>query len=213
MIKHYVKTQRTARYFLSQEIHSEIKDVLFILHGYAQNADGFLHSFAPLFSNELLIVAPEGLSKLYFKDFTNNPASSWMTSLERENELYDFYAYMQNVENEISNKIKSSVNFHVLGFSQGGAMASRYAANSHLFFKNIFIYAATPAHDLAWQNIAKESKWHIIYGNKDWVVTPERFKEVEQLFVKQQIETSVFKFDGKHEIDIQAIMYLKNIIE
>lgn len=209
MIKHYIKTQRTARYFLSQEIHSGIKHVLFVLHGYAQNADDFLQSFAPLFTNEILIVAPEGLSKLYFKDFSNNPASSWMTRLERENELADFYAYMESVEKEITKKISSVVHFHALGFSQGGAMVGRYVADSQLPFKNIFIYASSPAHDLDWHKIPKESQWHLIYGDKDWVVTPERFTEVQQLFKQQNIDVSIFKFEGKHEIDKKALEYLK----
>ncbi|MCB0537389.1 MAG: hypothetical protein KDE33_07650 [Bacteroidetes bacterium] len=213
MIKHYIKTQRTARYFLSQEIHSGIKHVLFVLHGYAQNADDFLQSFAPLFKDNTLIVAPEGLSKLYFKDFSNNPASSWMTRLERENELADFYTYMKKVEQEIVNKINGKVDFHVLGFSQGGAMVSRYVADSQLFFKNIFIYASSPAHDLDWHKIPKESQWHLIYGDKDWVVTPERFNEVQQLFKQQNIAISTIKFEGKHEIDKKALEYIMPMVD
>lgn len=209
MIKQYIKTQRTARYFLSQDFHNNIKQVLFVFHGYAQNADDFLQSFTPLFKDDTLIIAPEGLSKLYFKDFTNTPASSWMTSLERENELSDFYAYMKIVETEIINKLNTNVRFNVVGFSQGGAMASRYVSSSHLFFDNIFIYASAPAHDLEWKKIPKESKWHVIYGDKDWVVTPERLKDVQQMFLLENRDVSFFKYIGKHKVEKEGLEYIK----
>ena len=81
MLKKYIQVRRTARYFLSKEPDEQVKTVLVVLHGYAQNGDDFLKAFSELKRDDLLILAPEGLSKFYWKDFTSDPSSSWMTSL------------------------------------------------------------------------------------------------------------------------------------
>ncbi|MCB0510674.1 MAG: phospholipase, partial [Bacteroidetes bacterium] len=66
MVKKYISVQRTARYFISKEMDEKVKQVIFVLHGYAQNADDFLASCSELASEEILLLAPEGLSKFYW---------------------------------------------------------------------------------------------------------------------------------------------------
>jgi len=216
MIKNYIEVKRTARYFQSKEMDNDVKHILFVLHGYAQNADRFLKSFETINSSELLIVAPEGLSKFYWKDFSSNPVSSWMTSLERENEIKDSVNYLLKVEQEVLSILNSNnISFHVLGFSQGAAMASRYVANSSISFKNLFLYAGSFAHDLDWDKMCLRQRdmfWCFIFGNQDVMFSEIQLNSVFN-FVKTKTEdVSLVEFNGKHRIVDEALLSIQNRI-
>ena len=96
-----IKTTKTARYILSVEPSKDIKHLWIVCHGYGQSALGFLNWFKPIFSEETLIVAPEGLSKFYWEGYNGKVVSSWMTKENRENEINDYINYIETVINEI----------------------------------------------------------------------------------------------------------------
>lgn len=209
MIKNYLSIQKTARYFQSKKIDEQVKHVLFVFHGYSQNADEFLASFKNHFSEEILIVAPEGLSKFYWKDFSSNPASSWMTSLERENEIADNLRYLSKVASEIIKELPSKgVKYSCLGFSQGAAMASRFVSASAIQFSNLFLYGGGPAYDLKWNAFPKNLQFHLVYGNEDPYLSEEKVNEVEEMIVSNNFGLTRFKYNGKHKIEKQAVDYI-----
>lgn len=213
MIKNYIEVKRTARYFQSKVVDDKVKHIVFVLHGYAQNADEFLESFDNLASDEVLIVAPEGLSKFYWKDFSSNPTSSWMTSLERENEIKDTINYLNEVVTQIvKSSLSKGIEFHLLGFSQGGAAASRFIAQSIFSFKNLFLYAGNLAPDIDWKKFQKyhqDLHLHLIYGTEDLFVKEEQVATAKAFIEEKNFKTSIFKFNGKHKIEAVAIKYIK----
>ncbi len=213
MIKQYVNVQRTARYFLSKPIDENIKQVIFLFHGYAQNADAFLEYCSSLENDETVLVAPEGLSKFYWKDFTSAPASSWMTSLERENELIDTMQYLDQVLMEVKSQLpKEDLVFHCLGFSQGAATASRFACNPYLNSRNLFLYGGAPAHDLNWKALPQALNFHLVYGKKDPLVSASQVEKVQGLIASKKFEVNAFAYDGKHKIETEGLAYVKNVI-
>lgn len=217
MIKNYIEIKRIARYFQSKVIDEKVKHVVFVFHGYAQNADDFLESLGHLSSDEVVIVAPEGLSKFYWKDFTSNPSSSWMTSLERENEIKDALNYLEILSKSIANdSLGNGIQFHALGFSQGAAMASRFVANSSFTFSNLFLYAAQYAHDLDWKQLKKRQpdlNFHLIYGTEDLFIKEVQAIKAEKFIEVQQFNVNTFSFKGKHKIVAEAVDYVKNRID
>jgi predicted esterase len=214
MIKQYIKIQRTARYFLSTEPSERLKRVIFVLHGYAQNADSFLESLMALSNDETLLVAPEGLSKFYWKDFTSNPSSSWMTSLERENEILDTMNYLALVSQEILTKLdRNSIDIYILGFSQGAATASRFVAFSSLPFKAVFLYGGSPAHDIEWIKLPKNLLFYLIYGNEDPLVSEQKALETENWIQTNGFEVHRFVFNGRHKIEDEAIAYIAKVTQ
>lgn len=214
MIKQYVQVRKTTRYFISKKIDEKVKNVIFVLHGYAQNADDFLNSCMALANEETLLVAPEGLSKFYWKDFTSNPSSSWMTSLERENELLDTMNYLSQVLMEVKLHLpKKGVEYSCLGFSQGAATASRFACNPYLNCSDLFLYGGGPAHDLNWDALPENLNFHLVYGDQDPLVSDSQAQKVEAVIQSKKLEVSVFRFNGKHKIEIAALAYIQQSLK
>lgn len=214
MIKKYIEIQKTARYFLSKEPDEKIKKVIFVLHGYAQNADEFLESLMNLADEATLLIAPEGLSKFYWKDFTSKPSSSWMTSLEREHEILDTMRYLTQVSQEVLSKLGNHpINFFILGFSQGAATASRFVAFSNLAFNALFLYGGSPAHDLQWQQLPKHLVFHLIYGNQDPLVSEQSALETENNIQNNGFKVRRFVFNGRHKIEEEANAYISKHLD
>lgn len=213
MEKHYLQVRRTARYFLSKKIDDKIKHVLVVLHGYAQNADDFLSSFESLDNPNTLIVAPEGLSKFYWKDFTTAPSSSWMTSLERENEIEDTMGYLEQVLQAVQSQLPmKGITYSCLGFSQGAATASRFCCNPWIRFDHLILYGGAPAHDLNWRALPKDLSFHLIYGNEDVFVSESQVKKVEALIRSKQYKVRLTPYIGRHKIESGGLEVLKSII-
>lgn len=213
MLKKYIQVRRTARYFLSKEPDEQVKTVLVALHGYAQNADDFIKDFNALHREDVLIVAPEGLSKFYWKDFTSNPSSSWMTSLERENEIMDAMRYLEQVVLDIKAQLpRNNVQFACLGFSQGAATASRLACNPYLSFQQLLLYGGSPAHDLNWQALPENLKFHLIYGDKDVLVSESQVLKVQQLIQSKRFSVTLHPYEGKHKIESGGLDIIQSIL-
>jgi predicted esterase len=213
MIKQYIQVRKTGRYFISKKIDEKVNHVIFVLHGYAQNADDFLSSCISLANDETLLVAPEGLSKFYWIDFTSNPSSSWMTSLERDKELEDTLHYLSQVLMEIKAQLPNKeLTYSCLGFSQGAATASRFACNPYLNCKDLFLYGGGPAHDLNWEALPKDLKFHLIYGDQDPLVSASQATKVEGHISSKKFQVSPFQFKGKHKIEAAALNYVNKVL-
>jgi hypothetical protein len=87
IISKNISVTKTARYFLSKNNFEKIDTVMFVLHGYGMPAEKFLEEFKELDTENILIVAPEGLSRFYTKGFYGSIGASWMTKEDREHEI------------------------------------------------------------------------------------------------------------------------------
>ncbi|MGB1248174.1 MAG: alpha/beta hydrolase [Chitinophagales bacterium] len=215
--KHFVEVKRTARYFTLGEFSEKTKTVWFVLHGYAQTADAFLESLQTLKTEDNIIIAPEGLSKFYWKDFTSNPVASWMTRLEREQEIKDSINYLNQVYQTIfTDKNPDSFQINYLGFSQGAPTLSRWLHLSKMKVDNIFFYAGEIGHDLDFNKnespLTKGSK-HFIYGEQDRFISKEKFAIFKNFMTQMNVEFKVFTFEGKHEIHTDALAYIQTQIK
>ena len=133
MQKHYFSVIKTARYFTQGNLNNHTKFIWIIIHGYAQTADAFLSSFESL-GSEHFIIAPEGLNKFYSRGFSGNPVASWMTSLEREQEIIDYTNYLNSLVNTLNLNSSSQGKTIVLGFSQGVSTQTRFIESSDFKF-------------------------------------------------------------------------------
>ncbi|MEX2590902.1 MAG: hypothetical protein WD334_11915, partial [Chitinophagales bacterium] len=147
----HIKTTRTARcqLLLPKSNKSEINECWVVLHGYAQLASTFLKSFEAFQTDHRIIVAPEGLNRFYAKGFNGNPAATWMTSEDRENEIEDYCNYLQKLYETIKQQytLNSNCKFILLGFSQGVATLSRWINRMEPDFDILVFYAGSIAHD------------------------------------------------------------------
>lgn len=215
MQKHIIQTQRFARYFTLGKLDENTKRVYFLLHGYAQNADDFLNSFADLADDETFLVAPEGLSHFYFKDLFQQPVSSWMTSLERENEVVDYVFYLQKVYAEVLKKIDAtSLSINYVGFSQGCATLSRWLNAGNAKMNHVILYAGEIASEIDFSKedfFAKKCSLHFVYGEDDRFIRIERLEEISNQLQKENVIFNIEKTTGRHVISKEGVSFIKNI--
>ena len=101
-----------------------------VLHGYGNQAPGFLERAAALQESNRFLIAPEALSRFYVDGSKDHQrvGASWMTREERDHEIRDYLAYLDDVAAHFAEETAiEERTLSVLGFSQGACLASEYA--------------------------------------------------------------------------------------
>lgn len=135
-----ISITKTARYFILGDASDEIEQIWFVCHGYAQLANYFIKNFEVLDNGKNLIVAPEGLSRFYWKGFSDRVVASWMTREDRESDIEDYINFLNSVYTEVCSSLKNkNVRINVLGFSQGTATVCRWVASGKVKVDNFIL--------------------------------------------------------------------------
>ena len=100
--EHHIETTRTARYYSLGSTEGSVKELWFVLHGYGQRAEEFIKNFLPIVHEDILIIAPEALSRFYTRGFAGDVGASWMTREDRMHEIGDHIRYLDNLFTEVS---------------------------------------------------------------------------------------------------------------
>lgn len=178
----------------------EADKVLIVLHGYGQLVQYFIRKFDTLY-NDYLIVAPEGPHRFYLNGFSGRVGASWMTKEKRLWDIADNQAYIQQVVDTYG----VGKEITILGFSQGGATATRFVDNTETAIHRLVIWAATYPDDVSidptskWQNI----KRHFVLGNEDPFFTTETALQALEKY--QSLNFECHQFEGKHDIDCKVL--------
>lgn len=204
MQKHFLTVSKTARYFTKGNLNTDTKFIWIVIHGYAQTADSFLNSFENL-GTPHFIIAPEGLNKFYSRGFSGSPVASWMTSLERENEIADYNQYLIQLVDTLNLKNYTKAQVVLLGFSQGVSTQTRFLNQTGLAIHFSVMVAGEIGKEFQDKLPEKISQTNSLYliGNQENILKPEKVEFHEQLFKNSQC---IFKvFEGKHEVNKSAI--------
>lgn len=134
---HHLQVRRSARYALLGAPGPETRQLWFVLHGYRQLAGRFIRRFGPIEAPGRVVVAPEALNRFYVGDSPGRHGpearvgGTWMTREDREAEIQDYVAYLDQLHGRLSQAAgeggASAVDTVVLGFSQGAHTAARWA--------------------------------------------------------------------------------------
>lgn len=207
MQAHHLETSRTARYFTLGSIGETTREVWFLFHGYAQTADDLLKHFAGLENEYRCFVAPEGLNHFYAKGFGGKPVATWMTSLDRENEIKDYLNYLENLAQQII-PVGYSGTVHALGFSQGVATATRWIHATNRKVNELILYAGEVAAELRSPVSPKllQTKNTYVTGTKDSLIKPEHKLEVLELM--HTLNARIVEFDGGHAVLPEVVRLL-----
>jgi predicted esterase len=203
MQKHNIEVVKTARYFSLGTLNSQTKKIIFALHGYAQTADNFLETLKCLENEETYIIAPEGLSRFYWKDFISNPVASWMTKLDREDDIKDSLSYLNKLYKEVVSGLNlDKVTIEFFGFSQGAATMSRWLAQDTIMVQKAIFYAGEIAHDIDFSKSENFNSCELVfvYGNKDRFINGKKLESMKQQFDQLNILLKIVEFEGKHEV-------------
>lgn len=175
-----------------------------VLHGYGQLAARFLCGLAPLARPDRLLVAPEGLSRHYLDGGSGRVGASWMTKEDREAEIRDYLAYLEQVRTELAPPVPLTI----LGFSQGVATAARWAVAT----------VPAPVRLIAWGGLLPEDvpaaalarvRVTCVVGERDEWATPDRVEAQAAQLRPTGVTIDVHRFAGGHEIPSQALALLE----
>jgi len=203
---HHLSTTRTARYATLGD-PSAAREAWVVLHGYGQLAEYFIRSFRVLDDGERLIVAPEALSRFYLDGMREHDrvGASWMTKADREREIHDYVRYLDALYAQmVAGGLGEDAPVHVLGFSQGTATASRWAALGESTVERLTLWAGGVPHDLdldAHRTLLQRLDLTLVIGTEDEYISAERVADEEARLDAHGIPHRTVRFDGGHRID------------
>ena len=207
MQNHSLSVQKTARYYTLGTLNENTQELWFVVHGYAQLAEKFIEDFKTLDNGKRYIIAPEALNKFYLKAGLAAVGTTWMTREDRENEIKDYVAYLNQLYDSIA--IGANVRITVLGFSQGVATTSRWLSNNPRRFDRLILWAGEIGNEL--QNSEgvesfKVKENYFVCGSDDQFIHAENMDKIRAMLQGFDIIT----FDGKHIIDTEVLNRLAN---
>ncbi len=209
----HIRVTRTARYFVLGD-RSQAADVWFVCHGYGQLAARFLKRFEPIAEGPRLVVAPEGLSRFYVGsgERRDQPVgATWMTREDRLHEIADYVKYLDAVYADVVGDGPPPGRVRALGFSQGAATASRWAALGTARLDELVLWGGElpPDLDLA-AAAARLARLRItlVAGTEDEYITPKLIAGIGRRLKEQGLPFRTQVFEGGHEIEPAALQRL-----
>jgi len=152
-------------------------------------------------------VAPEGLHHFYLNGTAGRVGASWMTKEDRENDIKNYIKLLNRIFQDVirGKNYKQKI---LLGFSQGGATASRYMAFGDYSFDLFILWAAIFPPDLSIGFGSKfdTSKNYFVVGNRDQYYSAQQIDEHMNELQNKKMKFDLIKFDGEHEIDQQVLI-------
>ncbi len=212
---HTMSVTKTARYYTFGDMEAEIEEVWFVCHGYSQLAERFIKYFEALNDGKTLVVAPEALSLFYLNRFAaekgegRKVGATWMTRENREGEIGDYVNYLETLCDHVFEQVdRSKVRLTAMGFSQGAATVSRWAAQTSHSLDNLILWAGglPPDMDLEKTRIKfLEPEFHIVVGEHDELIRPPALVEQEARLAHYAIPYRLTKFDGGHHMSQKVL--------
>ena len=206
--QNFIEVTRTAEYYSLIPADTKPVKVLFVIHGYMQLPKYFIDHFSNLPELGIAVIAPSGLSLSYQSGFDGRVGASWMTKHNREKEIKDYLAYLDQLYAEIQNTFPKCKRFELLGFSQGSATATRWFSSSKNLLDAIILSAGYVPEDVDFERLRQrlnDGTIQFYAGSKDSYLTEERVEAHKNLLNKNSIPFKITRFDGGHEIPSSAL--------
>ncbi|MDX1479958.1 MAG: hypothetical protein R3301_19755 [Saprospiraceae bacterium] len=204
MIRHYKSmTTRTAHYYVYGDADTCTHRWL-ALHGYGQLARNLAGKFDHLASDKHYVVAPEGLSRFYWEGVRGQVVASWMTSLDRLDEIADQITYLDRIAGIAGISRSATARRIVLGFSQGCATAWRWLVNSQPPVDTLIMWSGWLPEDIDYQAhlpYLRGIRLVGVHGNNDPYYEGGRFDILLERYRQAGLEPEWVRHPGGHEID------------
>lgn len=214
-VARHVRVSRTARFYQLGEHGPRVRELWIACHGYAQLAEPFALALEPLNDGTRVIVAPEGLSRFYLDDLLkrHGPDSpvgaSWMTFQDRESEIGDYVEYLDAVA-RLAREEAGATELRVvaLGFSQGVATVSRWAAMGNTRVDRLILWAGSLPPDLPKERgnqVFRGARITIVAGRKDTLITQKVLETQQRALAERGLESELVMFDGGHSLSTETL--------
>ncbi len=205
-----ITVPRTATYSLLGDPGTAPTECWFVCHGYGQLAHRFLRRFEGLEGADRWIVAPEGLSRFYVHGSHGVVGASWMTREDRDAEIEDYLGYLDALYANLLPSSGAATRIVLLGFSQGCAAASRWAARGVVRPARLVLWGEIQAYDLTDTDYARlreqGTEVLLVVGREDPYVSAAAVERAAQELGDRGLSVEIVPFDGGHDIDGPALM-------
>ena len=203
--EHSLEVPRTARYYVMGAAVGG--DLWIVLHGFGQLACDFIEYFAELNDGSRVVVAPEALNRYYTASLSvpsaeRSVGATWMTREFREAEMRDYIRYLDLLHAELARTFRPRRTI-VVGFSQGGATASRWATLGATNIHTLVLWGATLPPDLDLASVRERLaalRLKIVIGRTDQYISPEALARERQRLADGNVPAEFIEYDAGHSI-------------
>jgi predicted esterase len=215
-----LSVRRSARCALLGTPSPAVRDVWIVCHGYAQLADRFVRRFTPIATPARLIVAPEALNRFYLAGAAKGPGAdaavgaTWMTREDRLAEIDDYVAYLDAVHAQVFTELQihgaaGGVRCIALGFSQGAATVSRWAARTRARVERIVLWAGMLPPELEpAPDVFGGALLTLVSGTRDPHLAEPLRRAHESRLAEAKLPFESRTYDGGHDLDAAALVRL-----
>lgn len=183
-----------------------------VLHGYGQLAGFFVRHFAPVAEAGMRVVAPEALNRFYLESpearvagGSQRVGATWMTREDREHEIADYVAYLDQVADAALSACAPGARLGVLGFSQGGTTAARWVARGRHRPHALVLWAAQIPDDLSLPTDLADVALTFVVGRDDPYASREVVAGIEARLLAARVPHRMQWYDGGHRLDAAAL--------
>ncbi|MGH7466975.1 MAG: alpha/beta hydrolase [Longimicrobiales bacterium] len=212
----HITVAKTARYYVLGEPGPGTRELWLCCHGYGQLASRFIQHFAPIASEQRVIVAAEALHRFYL-DPPDRPAperrvgATWMTREDRAADMADYVRYLDTLVADLLRTVPGNAQLLALGFSQGTATVTRWAAATERQIARLILWGSGLPPDLDWSAVGaglRRARVTLVAGAADAQMPSLRWAEQEKLLTSQKIAFERIDFDGGHHLDAATLLRL-----
>lgn len=201
-----IQITKTVRYFTHGNPASA-HNIWIVLHGYGQLPKYFIRKFHQLNPDKNFVVAPEGIHRFYRKGTSGRVGASWMTKEARLDDIQDNHHYLDQLTTHLLQNKNYKQRF-LLGFSQGGATASRWHQNGSFHADHFILWGSMFPEDLLLDEKKSElfhSNNYFVFGDSDPFFEGQ-INHIELFLKRQNFSIQIKKFNGAHDIDAQTLL-------
>jgi predicted esterase len=213
-----IQVPRSARYHVLGDARGA--DLWVVLHGFGQLAGDFVECFTELNDGRHVVVAPEALNRYYTASLSVPSAeravgATWMTREFRDAEIRDYVRYLDLLHAELVARFAPRRTV-VVGFSQGGATASRWVVQGSARIHALVLWGATLPPDLdlaAARERLSAARLTLVIGKTDQYILPDSLHRERERLTAAQIPFEVIEYEGGHSIKRPVIRLLATKVE
>lgn len=181
---------------------NELPGLLLAFHGYGQSANSFLQPLKPARERNLLVVAPQAPNQFYWQQGSNAVGFTWMTRYQRENSMADNRAYLAELMRILPEKYAfDPQRVYAIGFSQGVAMAFRFAESGVIKLQGLAAVCGDLPKDVE-ERLNDIEPFHVLvtHGKDDSVVSKQKSEDAAAALSAHGYEVETDFFEGGHEL-------------
>lgn len=202
-----ITVERSMRYSLRTAVE-ETETLVYVLHGYGQLSRYFLRKLEAVLPGSVTFVAPEGMHRFYLQGNSGRVGASWMTKEARESDIAENTLALDRLHRQLLADFQPK-KILVIGFSQGGATATRWIANGHIRPDGFVSWASVFPPDIASiadEKLAADMKKWFVLGTEDPYFDVNSAETACKEYREKQFE--VLRFNGQHDLNESLIEQL-----